>query len=523
MPTKVGLEFVDRAREIAKDIVTGDAAKLPGMRECDVRVEIGVGKGAVSENGNVKRAGEDYGFSLGVHALAGNGTLASGYAGKQLGTADTDRFHAVVREAIETAHARAVASASAKRRVQGRFGALGKSIASLEWAPVRIDQKTIPATYHIDPQSVSLAKVQEATLEASRLVSGLESSIVYNVVGASTSVIRELFVGSEGIDIDNTYAQTEAIVFVVARGPSGNLEFYDSLGHQRGWEILESGVRSGPIQDPGLLDFARQLGNDATQTAAAPPMKTTDGPVTVVVDPHFAALVAHEIIGHPSELDRALKYETAYAGRSWFLKRPGEDMRGKQVGSPKLTAFSDPTIEGFGHYLYDHEGTPAKRAYHIRNGVYEEFVNNRQTAALFGVEPNGSCRATDATFVPLIRMSNTTIAPGSDDPARIMKEVDHGYYISGHRIPSIAESRENFRISAMKVYEIRNGELGQLYRDGGVMADTKDFFMSIDAVGTDWRLYAVPNCGKGQPMQAKRMSNGGPTIRGRAVVTGASA
>jgi TldD protein len=519
---RVGIEFLDRARTIAREVVTGYGAKLPHMRECDVRIEIGVGKGAVAENGNVKRAGEDYGFAIGVHALAGKGALASGYVGKQLGTSDVDRFDAIVKESLVIAHARAVASADAKQRVKSRFTAAGSSIASLEWAPVRIDQKTIPATYRVDPMSVALGKVQEATLDGSKLIGGLDRSVVYNVVGASTSIIRELFVGSEGIDIDNTYAQTEAIVFVVAHGPNGNLEFYDSLGHQRGWEILEEGIDSGPIQQPGLHDFARQLGKDAVETCAAPPMKTTDGPVTVVVDPHFAALISHEIIGHPSELDRALKYETAYAGRSWFLKAIGDDLRGKQVGSPKLTAFSDPTIEGFGHYLYDHEGTPAKRAYHIRNGVYEEFVNNRQTAALFGVQPNGSCRATDATFVPLIRMTNTTIAAGSDDPARILAEVDHGYYIAGHRIPSIAESRENFRISAMKVFEIKNGQLGQLYRDGGIMADTRDFFMSIDAMGNDWRLYPVPNCGKGQPMQAKRMSNGGPTFRGRAVVTGAS-
>jgi TldD protein len=522
MTKRVGIEYLDRAREIAREVVTGFGAKLPDMRECDVRVEIGVGKGAVAENGSVKRAGEDYGFALGVHALAGKGELASGYVGKQLGTSDTDRFDAVLKESISAAHARAVASARSKERVRGRFKAVGGALTSLDWAPVRIDQKTIPATYRTDPASVSLATVQDSALDASKVIGALGSSVVYNAAGASTSMIRELFVSSEGIDIDNTYAQTEAIVFVVASGEHGNLEFYDSLGHQRGWEILEEGVDSGPIKLPGLQEFARQLGKDAVETCAAPPMKTTDRPVTVVVDPHFAALVAHEIIGHPSELDRALKYETAYAGRSWFLKRPGDDMRGKRVGSEKLTAFSDPTIEGFGHFLYDHEGTPARRAYHIRNGIYEEFVNNRQTAALFGVTPNGSCRATDATFVPLIRMTNTTIAPGADDPARILAEVDHGYYIAGHRIPSIAESRENFRISAMKVYEIRNGQLGQLYRDGGITADTRDFFMSIDAMGSDWRLFPVPNCGKGQPMQAKRMSNGGPTFRARAVVTGAS-
>src|SRR5262249_58189592 len=88
--------------------------------------------------------------------------------------------------------------------------------------------------------------------------------------------------------------------------------------------------------------------------------------------------------------------------------------------------------------------------------------------------------------------------------------VDRVYYRAGHRIPSIAESRENFRISARKVYEIRDGRLGQLYRDGGIMADSRDYLMKVDAVGADLRLYPIPNCGKGQPMQVKKLGNGGP-------------
>ena len=123
-------------------------------------------------------------------------------------------------------------------------------------------------------------------------------------------------------------------------------------------------------------------------------------------------------------------------------------------------------------------------------------------------------------MVPLIRMSNTVFAPGANDAQEMLQDVEHGYYVVGHRVPSIAESRENFRISAVKVYEIRNGELGQLYRDGGVMSDSRDFLMRVDAMGSDFRMYPVPNCGKGQPMQAKRMSNGGPTMRSVARLTG---
>ena len=123
-------------------------------------------------------------------------------------------------------------------------------------------------------------------------------------------------------------------------------------------------------------------------------------------------------------------------------------------------------------------------------------------------------------MVPLIRMSNTVFAAGRHDPDDMIAEVEQGYYVVGHRIPSIAESRENFSISAQKVYEIRHGRIGQLFRGGGITADTRDFLMNVDAVGTDFRLHPIPHCGKGQPMQTKRLGNGAPTMRSRARLTG---
>ena len=212
--------------------------------------------------------------------------------------------------------------------------------------------------------------------------------------------------------------------------------------------------------------------------------------------------------------------ETAYAGRSWLLAGLGEHQVGKRVASPLVTAYSDPALPGYGHYTYDHEGTPARRVVHIDRGVFQGFMNSRQTAAIFGGAPNGHWKAADAALVPLIRMSNTVFGAGTRPPEEIIKEVDRGWYFAGHRTPSIAESRENFRISARAVYEIRDGALGRLYRDGGIVADSRDYLMNVDAVGADFRLYPIPNCGKGQPMQVKKLGNGGPTMRSRARVAG---
>jgi TldD protein len=491
------------------------------MHYCDLRIEVKEGKGAIAENGNEKGSAEDYIFDFGVRVIAGTRLSAPGYYGRVLGTADADNIEAVVWEGISQAHQRARASARLKNLAKGRFGTLGDSIAGNALAPIPIARDTVPATYAVDPRTVPLPEMVKMAVDGCRATQNKSNRIIYVAASVNTFLLRELFLSSEGTDIDQGFAQTEGFAIAICSSDQGPYELYDSTGHQRGWELLTHGYNSGPIILPNFIDFCTKLGVDAAEVSAAPRLRPPDKEVVVVTDPHFNTLLVHEVVGHPSELDRALKYETAYAGRSWFLKNLRENQLGRQIASPLVSAFSDPLMEGYGSFKYDHEGTPARRAYIIRNGVLEEFLNNRQTAAVMGVEPNGSARATEANLVPLIRMTNTIFAPGDRDPQEIIREVDSGYYIAGHRTPSIAESRENFRITAVKVYEIKNGQLGQLYRDGGITADSRDYFQSIDAVGSDLRVNPIPNCGKGQPMQAKRMSNGGPTMRGIARLTGA--
>lgn len=520
MPQRVSIDTIPAIRDAVFDVVMSYARGKRFCRYADVRIEVSEGKVAVAENGMDKFSGEDYGFAFGVRVLAGDRVSAPGYYGELVGAWDLPRLSERLREALDHAYDRAVANARGKEGARTRFAELGGALADMTLAPIEVRQDTVEASYQIDPREVQLDEASRYVREVSRRVQGIDQGVAFNYISAATQLQRQLFVSSEGANIQQTWAITEGTCFVIAQGPEGHQELYDFTGHQRGWELITQGVEEEFIRFPHLMDFSLELARDTVTLASCRPLKATEKEVVVVTDPHYNALVCHEIIGHPTELDRALKLETGYAGRSWFLRDLKENQLGKRVGSDLVTAFSDPTIDGFGHYLYDDEGTPARRVYHFDRGIFSGFSNSRQTAALLGAEPNGHYKATDASFVPLIRMSNTAIAPGERDPHDIIREVDHGYYVVGHRIPSIAESRENFRITAMKVYEIRNGEIGEMFRDGGLMSDTRDFFMNVDAVGTDFRLFAVPNCGKGQPMQTKRMSNGGPTMRSRARLTG---
>ena len=373
-----------------------------------------------------------------------------------------------------------------------------------------IVRETIPPHYEINPASISPHRISALLKDISKEIATLDKRILYNQIGASTMLEREFFTSSEGAAIDQTCALTHGVTYVVASGREGIQEHFDDIGHQRGWEVIEKGCNGPLIYNKDLRTFSRALAEDTLELADAPPLPDTGAPVTVVTDPHFNALLAHEIIGHPNELDRALKMETSYAGRSWLFNDLRHNQIGKQVASPLVSAYSDPSLPGFGHYRYDHEGTRGTKVYHIeQGGICRAFMNSRQTAAILKAEPNGSYKSIDASVVPLIRMSTTVFESGTQDLKDILGEIDHGYYLVGHRIPSIAESRENFRITARKVYEINQGQPGQLFRDGGITADSREFLMQVDAVGNDFRISPYQTAAKDNPCSRKNWETGG--------------
>jgi TldD protein len=515
-------DLIDGAKALVADLCTNWARTLPDLVHADVRLEATESKVASVENGEPKFANDDYACAFGVRVLAGRRMVGAGYLGGSLGAADVPRLREILRDALGRAHRRAWASGEAKAEARDTLPGLGASLADTRLAAVRVGREVVPAVYRVDPRTVPLEAMVRATTELGRELRALDPRLTYGHLATHTELSRELFCSSEGALIDQTFALTQGMAYVVGTTTESSQELYDVVGHQRGWEVVTDGAHEPFMELPDFRTFALDLAREAIDLAAAPPLPSTDREVVVVTDPHYNALVAHEIVGHPSELDRGLKMEMAYAGRSWLLGSLDDTQVGRPIASPLVSAYSDPALPGYGHYAYDHDGTPARRVVHIDRGIFRGFLNSRQTAAVFGAEPNGHYKASDASLVPLIRMSNTVFAPGADDPRRILRDVEHGYYLAAHRIPSIAESRENFRISARRVYEIRNGELGRLYRDGGITADTRDYLMSVDAVGTDFRLHPIPNCGKGQPMQTKRLGNGGPTMRSRARLTGGS-
>ena len=219
MPQKVSIDSVPDIRDALFDLVSQYARGKRFARYADVRVEVSEGKVAVSENGMDKFSGEDYGFAFGVRVLAGEKVTAPGYFGELVGAADLPRIHERIRDALDHAYDRALANARGKEGARSRYGALGSSLADLSLAPIDVRQDTIDATYKQDPREVALEDMVHYMRDVSERVKGIDGSVAFNHVSAYTQLERQLFVSTEGANIQQTYANTQGTCFVIAAGP----------------------------------------------------------------------------------------------------------------------------------------------------------------------------------------------------------------------------------------------------------------------------------------------------------------
>jgi TldD protein len=275
-----------------------------------------------------------------------------------------------------------------------------------------------------------------------------------------------------------------------------------------GWEAVVG------FDLPGhALDTARE----AVALLDAPDLPHVED-ATVVLDSSQVALQVHESIGHPLELDRILGMERAYAGTSFV----DVDDRGQlQYAAPLVTVTADATTPGaLGTFGFDDEGVPAGEDDLIRDGRLVGFLTNRETAAQLGQRSGGTARADSWGTIPLIRMNNVSLQPREGDLESIVADTARGFLLVTNRSWSIDDRRHNFQFGCEAAYEITGGQRGRLYRNSSYAGRTVDFWRSCDALGgpSDWVVWGVPNCGKGEPAQNARVGHGAPTGRFRATV-----
>jgi TldD protein len=226
-------------------------------------------------------------------------------------------------------------------------------------------------------------------------------------------------------------------------------------------------------------------------------------------------------VGHPIELDRVLGMEAAYAGTSFLTP---EDCGKLRYGSKEVNIVADATLEAaLGSYGFDDEGVEAQRIDVLTEGVFQHFISSRETAPEIGeARSNGTMRASGWDVIPLIRMTNISMMPGSSSQDEMIGTTDDGIFMSTNQSWSIDDKRVNFQFGCELAWEIKGGKLGRMLRNPNYSGRTVDFWSSCDAVGgpDDWEVWGTPNCGKGQPGQTARVGHGTSPGRFRGVSVG---
>jgi len=269
------------------------------------------------------------------------------------------------------------------------------------------------------------------------------------------------------------------------------------------------------------LDLVRHAPRVAAEAAAllgAPTLP--EGSRTVILDGGQLALQIHESIGHPTELDRVLGMEAAYAGTSFLTL---DKLNSLRYASPHVTVVADATAPcGLGTFGYDDEGVPAQRTYLIRDGLFAGYQTSRETSSAVGQPSNGTMRADGWNRIPLVRMTNINLLPGEWEFDGLLADSDGAIYMATNRAWSIDNRRLNFQFGTEIAYEVKGGKFGQVYRNPSYTGITPEFWNSCDAVccKDDWIMWGTPNCGKGQPSQTARVGHGAAPARFRNVRVG---
>jgi TldD protein len=363
-----------------------------------------------------------------------------------------------------------------------------------------------------DPFEISLADKVELCLRA-------EQALAHDDVKVTSASVRaqcehKVFVSSEGAAVEHELVECGGgIDALAARDGVTQIRSYPSAhggsSAQAGWEYVES---------LGLEREAPRVGEQAAALLRAPPCPSQL--TTVVIDAEQTGLQVHESVGHPTELDRVYGTEAAYAGTS-FLKP--EDLGSLRYGSEHMNVTADSTTPGgLGTFAFDDEGVPACREPIVDEGVLSGFLTSRETAATLGSGSGGSMRADNWSRMPLVRMTNLHLEPGEGPLDELIAGVDEGVFFQTNKSWSIDDKRLNFQFGTQIAWEIKDGRLGRMLRDGTYTGQTPVFWGSLDGVAgpEEWVMQGLTNCGKGQPGQHAHVSHGAPPARFREVQVG---
>jgi TldD protein len=412
-------------------------------------------------------------------------------------------------------------SANINNEELDRVAALAVSIArasakiksqSITLVPSKAYVDSYKTPIEIDPATVPLGDRVAMLLAAEKEIRGAKGV----TVGRAWMDIwrtKKYFANSEGSKIDQELLQCGSAIHALA---VGNNDVQDRCYPGTGGLYQTGGYEI--IRKANLLENARRIGDEAVALLTAE--QCPSGTMDVVLSGDQVSLQIHESIGHALELDRVLGWEANFSGTSFATL---DKLGTFRYGSEHVNVVIDMTCPlALATLGYDDEGVKANPVYLIRDGTLVGYMAGRDTAQTAKVALSGCVRAEYWGRLPMIRIGNVNLEPGSVPAQNLFDDVKRGVYMESNRSWSIDDKRLNFQFGCQIGYEIKDGKKGKLLKNPTYAGMTPQFWRSCDAIGDakSWVAWGTPNCGKGEPLQTARSCQGASPTRFRDVQVG---
>jgi TldD protein len=350
---------------------------------------------------------------------------------------------------------------------------------------------------------ISIEQRVNDIFEIDNYLNTMDIKMTGRILQVSDGVSEKYFCNSEGSKISSILPRIFATIYITVSEDGQSEMAYRDYGYTGGWEGLERlAISETMAHDAQVLDRMMKEGK-----------KLPEGKMDLICGPQVTGIASHESCGHPMEADRINGREMSQAGKSFVTKA----LLGERIGSDAVTIVDDPTIpNSSGFYLYDEEGVKARPRYLYKNGIINEFLHNRESAAIMGQRSNAASRSVSYSREPIVRMANTYLAPGDQTDDELLEGVKKGVWMESFNEWNIDDTRFNQKYVGREAYLIENGERKYPVKGCVIETTTRKFWSAVDAVSK--RLeFSSATCGKGDPEQGIPVFTGGASARLREV------
>ncbi len=259
-----------------------------------------------------------------------------------------------------------------------------------------------------------------------------------------------LVANSEGVLASDDQVKSRFAVSCVASGDAGMQTGRESVGATVGFELFDT---------VSVEEMARSAARRALTKLSARPAPS--GSLPVVIKQGSGGVLFHEACGHGLEADHIAKDVSVFTGRV-----------GQLVASPLVTLVDDGTMgPEWGSLAIDDEGHPAGRNVLIQDGVLTDYMWDWLRARKEGRASSGNGRRESYQHLPMVRMTNTYVLAGTEDPEEIVRQTPHGVYVAQLGGGQVNTATGDFVFGMTEAYLIEDGEITEPLRDANLIGN----------------------------------------------------